>query len=381
MSLSASSRPPRSLALTPRSLQEGSAAIRYFSSIGSTLGGSLTLFSVLALWFVHGAALAQPTRDNDAVVQAISASVRQVFENSRKAVVRIECKDSSGKVFATGFYIDAMGTLLSLAAVAADAREIYVIREGQRLPAELLLHDARSGLAILRTENGSCSFLSLGDSDALRIATPVILVGYPMDLDLSPGFGLISGFDRRFGGLYFSTTHIRSNIPVQQGQGGSPLLNLSGEVVGVVTSSVDGGNTCYAIPVKAVEKIRSDFQRYGAARHGWMGVKVEALENPVYGSLAVICDLEESAPAKTAGLQVGDVVLQVGERLIHCPEDVLDASFFLTSGQPVEVAIVREGQPLSFQVEPALHPSLTPPDLHAATPSSLERSFSSPEQP
>ena len=67
---------------------------------------------------------------------------------------------------------------------------------------------------------------------------------------------------------------MRLNLPTQRGEAGAPLLNLKGEVVGIVVSSLENNSACYAVPIEAAEKIRSDFIRFGEARHGWIGINV-----------------------------------------------------------------------------------------------------------
>jgi len=295
---------------------------------------------------------------------SISSTVRKLFEECRGAVVQVEAIDSQGVLKGTGFYVDPMGTIYTLASLAEGAEEVNVIRNGKKSKAEVLTSDPRSGIAILRGEPASC-FLRPSSSKDLRIASPVLLIGYPLDLDLSPGFGLVAGFDRRMGGTFFPTTHLRVNIPVLRGQGGSPLLNMNGEVEGIVTSSVDGGSTCYVLPIQAVEKIRRDFARFGGPRHGWIGVRVDNEVAQREGSRAVVQEIDPDAPAGKAGIQLGDVVLRVGEVDVRSREDVLDASFFLTSGDETTVRVLRGEEILEMHVEAADHPSARRPAMQA----------------
>jgi len=307
----------------------------------------------------------------ESAVDAISSKVRQLFEEKKSAVVQIEAQDSHGTVRGTGFYIDAMGTLFTLAAMADGTDHVTVIAKGKKIPAKVLACDTRSGIALLQTE-GCAAFIKPGNSSELALASPVVMIGYPLDLDLSPGFGLISGFDRKFADVYFSTTHLRVNIPVMRGQGGSPILDMNGDVVGIVVSSVDGGATCYALPINAAEKILTDYARFGEARHGWVGVKVDAADQPTDGSTAIVGDLDQETPAAKSGLKKGDVLLRVGQVNIQRPEDVLDASFFLTAGDETEIKVMRDGQPVTLKVDTVLHPWASKPTLQAG-PSLMEK--------
>src|SRR5690606_9482899 len=144
-----------------------------------------------------------------------------------------------------------------------------------QLPLKRLTADPRSGIAILQIEKlgNPTPFLPLGDSEGLKVASPVVMIAYPLDLPVAPHFGLVAGFDGKHFDRYFATTHIRANVPVKRGQGGAPLLNMKGEAVGVVISGVDEGAACYALPIEAVRKIHQDYVRFGSIRPGRLGVK------------------------------------------------------------------------------------------------------------
>jgi serine protease Do len=162
---------------------------------------------------------------------------------------------------------------------------------------------------------------------------------------------MIAGFDRKFLGRYFSTTHLRVNLPTQRGEAGAPLLNFQGQVVGILVSSVDSGNACYALPIDAAEKIRRDYIRFGDARHGWIGIDVQEAENAVEGSTAEMTQIREGTPAADSGLQKGDILLQVGNKQVRQSDDVIDASFFITAGDPVPITVMRGKEKLTFTVQ------------------------------
>jgi serine protease Do len=164
---------------------------------------------------------------------------------------------------------------------------------------------------------------------------------------------MVSGLDLKYLGRYFATTHIRASVSVQRGQSGAPLLNMQGEVVGVVISSIDNGSACFAIPIEAVEKIHHDYDRYGATRPGWLGVLVCAAKTASQGSTAQVEQVEANAPASQAGLLPGDILLKIGQTAIQSPEDVLNASFFLTAGEKVPVVVWRDGKEITFEADPA----------------------------
>lgn len=312
-----------------------------------------------------------PETEGSEVADAIQGAVDNVFKSAAPSVVRVESEDELGKVSGTGFFADATGTVYTLASVVGDGLGLSVSRGDQRWPAKLVTKDTRSGIALIRVDGaGATPFLKQGDCLKVQAASPLVVVGFPFDHDVSPSFGVVGGLDRKSQGKFFATTHIRANIPVQRGQGGSPALNLDGEVVGVLVSGMEDGAGCFVLPIRAAEKVRSDFARFGDVRHGWAGVTVQEMPVAVKGSRMMIDVVDPNGPAASQ-FRSGDVVLQVGDIAIREPEDALDASFFLTAGEPVEVRVARGEEVITVPFTPAEHPLDRKDELQALGPGSL----------
>ena len=289
---------------------------------------------------------------------SLSREVKDVFERCAKGVVKIEATDQHGQLSGTGFFIDPTGTLYTAYSVGGESENLKVEFKGKKYPARQLMADLRSGIAMLKVDLASPA-LPIGNSDELEIATPVVAIGYPLDLAETPSFGMIAGFDRKCFGGYFPTKHLRVNLPPQRGEGGAPVLNLKGEVVGILLYTFEN-NSCYALPIEAAEKIRADFVRFGEPRHGWIGANVAEASAPVEGSRAVTKDIMKDTPAAESGMKPGDVVLQIGRTKVHEPEDILDASFFLTAGDVVPITVMRGNEKLTFSVQADVHPLSQP---------------------
>ena len=287
----------------------------------------------------------------------ISHQVRDVFERAARAVVKIHGVDEHSEICGTGFFVDPTGTLYTAYTVGGEAGHFTVEFDGKKYPARQLLADIRSGTAMLKVDETTPA-LAIGKSDELQVATPVVSIGYPLDLPKTPNFGMIAGFDRKCLGRYFSTIHLRVNAPTQRGEAGAPLLNMKGEVVGIVVSGLESNSACYAVPIEAAEKIRSDFVRFGEARHGWIGVNnVSPASHEVDGSRAMVTQVADDTPAALSGIKEGDVLLRVGKKKITDPEDIFDASFYITAGDIVPITVMRGDQKLTFDVQAAMHPA------------------------
>ncbi len=326
-------------------LSNFSEARRRSLSLPGRVAGFAALFALVSL-------ATPPLLAQEDTAGAISREVKALFERCGNAVVKIHAVDEHSELSGTGFFVDPTGTIYTSYSVGGEANNFTVQFAGKKYHATQLVADLRSGIALLKIDTAT-PFLPIGKSAELGLATPVVAIGYPLDLPESPSFGMIAGFDRKYLGRYFSTTHLRVNLPTQRGEAGAPLLNFKGEVVGILVSSVDSGSACYALPIDAAEKIRSDYVRFGDARHGWVGIDVQEADKTVAGSSAEMTQIHEGTPAAGSGLQAGDILLQVGKVPVHQPEDVIDASFFISAGDSVPITVMRGDKKLTFDVEAA----------------------------
>jgi serine protease Do len=288
-----------------------------------------------------------------------------VFQRGEKAVVKIEAEDSSGPLSGTGFFIDSDGTIYTNYSVGGDSDDIIVSYGAARYPARRIAADSRSGLAILKVEAENTPFLPLGKASDLAVASLVMSIGYPLNLPVTPNIGCVGGFGISYGNRYFAVSHIRANVPAQWGEGGAPLLNMDGEVVGILESSLDGGAGCFVLPIEAAEKVRSDVVRFGEVRPGWLGIRFD--KSDAADDTIEVQGFVDGSPAEKAGILPGDVILQVGDRKIDSLEDVLNAAFYLTAGEEVPLTVSRGGRLMDIKVVPAPNP-LSPPEQVPATP-------------
>jgi S1-C subfamily serine protease len=292
----------------------------------------------------------------DQSASAISHQVRDIFERAAKAVVKIHGVDEHSEICGTGFFVDPTGTIYTAYTVGGEAGNFTIEFGDKKIPAHQLVADIRSGTAILKVDETTPA-LPIGKSEELELATPVVSIGYPLDLPKTPNFGMMAGFDRKCLGRYFSTIHLRANVPIQRGEAGAPLLNMKGEVVGIVVSGLENNSACYAVPIEAAEKIRSDFVRFGELRHGWIGVnQFSEAPEPADGSRVQITQVVEHTPAADAGIKPGDILLQLGRKKITGAEDVFDAAFYITAGDVVPVTVMRHNGKLTFHLRADLHP-------------------------
>jgi len=303
-------------------------------------------------------AAAPSPASSQGLADSLESQIQARFEATKPAVFKIESEHRLGLLSGTGFFISPTGTIMTSASLAQDSRAITVSVGLERYPAETLLIDPKSGIALLKIQADATPHLSPFRDVKLEVGTPLLAIGFPLDYPVSPAFGLVAGFDKHFNERFLSTTHIRAAIPCQPGQAGSPVVTLDGHLAGVLVTTIANGTGCHILPVAAARKVYEDYLRFGGVMHGWVGVTVEETAEPIRGSHAKVVDLVENTPAASSGIQNGDIVLRVGEVGITRPLDIIDASFFLTAGDPIQVEVVRGEAVRSFEVYPTYHPAL-----------------------
>jgi serine protease Do len=285
---------------------------------------------------------------------AVAKDVKAIFEHNKDAIVKIESEDSHGLLMGTGFFVSPTGLIYTSYHVAGESTDIVAEFGSCRYPARRLVADIRSSIAILKINAETPTpYIPLGDSDKIVTASGVVILGFPLDQSVTPNYGVVGGLDQGYENRYFAATLIRANIAAQRGEEGAPLLDLDGHAVGIVVGSVDNRTACYALPIKAAEKVRSDYIRFGEIRQGWVGVTAVEGEQAQHDSKVVIKEVEDNSPAHVAGIQPGDVLLSIGTVKIHSPSDIRNACFFLTVNQTVPITVCRAGQEVRLDVIPA----------------------------
>jgi serine protease Do len=305
-----------------------------------------------------------------------------LFDKAKAAVVQVHCNDGGMINAGTGFFIDDQGTVLTSATILGDSTSPRVVINGVEMDAKILGNDPHSGLAMLHVDYNASPSLPLAHASGLQTGDGVMVVGFPLNLPVAPSQGPVSGFDASYlarvdGSVEgkqvsaverFATTHIHANVGISPGEIGAPLLNASGEVVGLVATSPDDGRSIYALPIEAMQKLMADFTQNGHAQQGWVGVNVMPSPDTQHDGRTVrVVEVIPGSPASTTGIQPGDTLMRIDSREIYRPADVLDASFFSQVGASMSVVVRREDKLFQYKF-PVIERPASPP---AASPSAV----------
>ena len=190
----------------------------------------------------------------------------------------------------SGFVIDASGIIITNNHVIADANEVTVIfTDGQKLKAEILGKDQKVDVAVLRVKpEKPLKAVKFGDSDKSRVGDWVLAVGNPFGLGGSVTAGIVSARNRNIdSGPY--DNYIQTDAAINKGNSGGPLFNMDGEVIGINTAilSPSGGSVGigFATPSNTVQPVIDQLQKYGETRRGWLGVRIQNVDDAIAESL------------------------------------------------------------------------------------------------
>ena len=262
----------------------------------------------------------------------------------------------------SGFIIDPSGLVVTNNHVIADADEISVIlNDGTKLKADLVGKDTKSDLALLRVHTDKpLRTVKFGDSDKLRLGEWVIAIGNPFSLGGSVTAGIVSARNRDINSGPYDN-YIQTDAAINRGNSGGPLFNLNGEVIGINTAiiSPSGGSIGigFAIPSDSAMPVIDQLQKYGEARRGWLGVRIQQVTDNLAESLdlgtahgALVAGLDDKGPAKPAGMQPGDVVVKFDGKDVKEMRDLPRIVADTPVGKEVDVVVVRKGKEQTLKV-------------------------------
>jgi S1-C subfamily serine protease len=306
----------------------------------------------------------------------LQATLVALYQQANPSVVYIITSTGSG----SGFVYDALGHIVTNRHVVSGSRQFEIVfAGGERLAAELVGADADSDLAVLKVDAlpDGVQPLPLADPDTLQVGQFVAAIGNPFGEQGSMSVGIVSGLSRSLrsqrtqgpGFAYSLPGVIQTDAPINPGNSGGPLLNLTGEVVGVnsAIASVTGVNSGvgFSIPVIAVHRMVPNLIEQGSHTYSYMGLsfasELSLSDQSRFGlpqtQGAYILSLAAGSPADRAGLRAADVSTGRGGDLVIAIDgrsvrnfDELNAYlvFYTAPGQTIEMTVLRNGEELTL---------------------------------
>ncbi len=259
----------------------------------------------------------------------------------------------------SGFVISQDGFVLTNAHVVEGADEVTVtLTDRREFKAKVLGADRRSDVALLKLDAKNLPYLRTGDSSKIRVGEWVVAIGSPFNLDNTVTAGIISAKSRDTGEFL---PLIQSDVAVNPGNSGGPLINMRGEVIGInsqiATLSGAYNGISFAVPIDEVIRVADQLKATGKVTRGRLGVQIGEVTRDVAESLglgkargAEVSMVEAGGPAEKGGIKVGDIILKFNGQAIETTRDLPRLVAAAKVGSRGTVTVWRRGAQLDVPV-------------------------------
>nr|WP_223913329.1 DegQ family serine endoprotease [Geobacter sp. AOG1] len=254
----------------------------------------------------------------------------------------------------SGFIISNEGYILTNNHVVAGSSEIKVkLADGREFGGEIKGLDEKLDLALIKIDaKEPLPAAVLGDSDGIQIGEWVMAIGNPFGLAETVTAGIVSAKGRVIGSGPYDD-FIQTDASINPGNSGGPLFNARGEVIGINTAIVAGGQGIgFAIPVNMAKNIIPQLRDKGRVTRGWLGVSIQPITQELAQSFglaatkggALVADVVKESPADKAGLKAGDIILEFDGRDIHEMNELPRLVATTPVGKKVPLKVLRDGK-------------------------------------
>lgn len=252
----------------------------------------------------------------------------------------------------SGFILSADGYVMTNAHVVEGADEVLVtLTDKRELKAKIIGADRRTDVALVKIDGANLPFVRIGDVGRLKVGEWVLAIGSPFNLENTVTAGIVSAKQRETGEYL---PFIQTDVAVNPGNSGGPLINMRGEVVGINSQiySRSGGymGISFAIPIDEAKAVADQLRANGRVIRGRIGVQIAAVTKDVAESIglgkpigALVRSVEQGGPAEKAGIEAGDIITKVEGRAVERSTDLPRAIGNTKPGSRVTLQVYRRG--------------------------------------
>lgn len=261
------------------------------------------------------------------------------------------------KSLGSGVIIDRRGYILTNNHVIEGADEIKVrLLDGRSFNGRVKGQDPKSDLALIKIEaKDDLPVVRLGDSDKIRIGSWAIAIGNPFGLEHTVTVGVVSAKGRAIGAATYED-FIQTDASINPGNSGGPLCNIRGEVIGINTAIVAGGQGIgFAIPINMAKKIINDLIEKGKVSRAYLGVTIQNITEELAryfqtepGEGVLISDVMRNSPAKESGLREGDIIKEINGKKLHSAHELQREVSSRNVGEKVRLLVLRDGSKVNI---------------------------------
>ncbi|TFL16005.1 trypsin-like peptidase domain-containing protein [Jannaschia formosa] len=285
----------------------------------------------------------------------------------------------------SGFMISEDGYIVTNNHVVEGASDVEILlNDGTTRDAEVVGTDPATDIAVLQiADTTGIAVASWGDSDAMQPGAWTIAIGSPFGLGGTVTVGVLSATSRVIGAGPYDA-FLQTDASINSGNSGGPLFNTSGEVIGVNTAifSPRGGNVGigFAVPSSIAEDVVRQLIETGDVERGFIGVSLQGIDDGLARALgldgtegAIVASVEPGAPAETAGIEEGDVILSIDGTAAEDPRQISQMVADLSPGSDVPITVFRDGERIEVTLTLAERGGASEDAARDATPVEGER--------
>ena len=262
----------------------------------------------------------------------------------------------------SGVIVEANGLIITNNHVVNKADEIRVFLSDKReFKGKLIGTDTKTDIAIVKIESTGLPTIPWADSDQLEVGEYVLAVGSPFGLTQTVTMGIVSAVGRASMGIAEYEDFIQTDAAINPGNSGGALVNVRGELVGINTAifSQSGGNMGigFAVPSNLSRAIMDQLVRSGKVVRGWLGVAIQDLTPELASQFGItetkgvlVSDVMEDSPAKKAGFERADVIVEYDGKSMDSPTHLRNAVAQTPIGKKVSVKLIRDKKPKTIEV-------------------------------
>ncbi|CAN5706964.1 serine protease HtrA [soil metagenome] len=258
----------------------------------------------------------------------------------------------------SGVIVSADGTILTNNHVVEDATKITVeMNNGKTYDAKVVGTDPPSDLAVLKIEAENLPFLTLGNSDNVRVGDIVLAIGNPLGIGQTVTAGIISAKGRRTGisdGSF--EDFLQTDAPINRGNSGGALVNLNGELIGInsqiLSGGASGGNIGigFSIPSNMAKSVMEQLIQNGKVRRGMLGINIQNINQDLAQGLGLkdtkgvlVSNVRSGSAADKAGLKRGDVITAINGETVEDANVLRNKVAGTLPGNEIKIKITRDG--------------------------------------
>jgi serine protease Do len=278
----------------------------------------------------------------------------QFFNNNNDVPQRKFKQESLG----SGVIIDKKGHILTNYHVIKDADKIKVtLLDGRKFDAKVIGSDSKTDLALIKIEATDLPFVELGDSDKVRVGQWAIAIGNPFGLNHTLTVGVISAKGRSINITEYED-FLQTDASINPGNSGGPLVNIRGEVIGINTAIVAGGDGIgFAVPINMTRKIIGDIIAHGKVTRAWLGIYIQDLTPELAETFNVkitdgvlVSEVLKDSPAEKAGVQRGDIIIAIDGKDVRKSKELQSEVINKAVQKKVTLVIFRDGEKKEISV-------------------------------